>query len=122
MPLECVAGLSFQVDNFGLRPQMPASYLTLFFFPARSGLFAVSRTIDIGSMAVVAQYASGTSRIRLRITSTFPKLHMSTVVTSWSMYKTVHFSREFCLTWGSELQNIRLFHGTNPGLSDERIS
>jgi hypothetical protein len=47
---------------------------------------------------------------------------MSTVVTSWGMYKTNHFSREFCLLLGSELQHLRLFHGTNPGISDELIS
>lgn len=55
-------------------------------------------------------------------TSIFLKLHMSTVVTSWSMYKTSHFSREFCLLWGSELQHVRLFHDTNPGISGERNS
>jgi hypothetical protein len=52
-------------------------------------------------------------------TTIFLKLHMSTVVTSWSMYKTIRFSRELCLLWGSELQHVRLFHGTNPGISNE---
>jgi len=47
---------------------------------------------------------------------------MSTVVTSWRKYKTNHFSREFCLSWGSELQHFRLFHDRNPGISGERIS
>jgi hypothetical protein len=38
------------------------------------------------------------------------------------MYKTNHFSREFCLSWGFELQHTRLFHNTYPGISGERIS